>query len=1162
MESKLAFPNAPHAGFKSRSGYPSFAWGTLLWIAALLPSLAAPSLQWVTPQLLELTYSTSISSPEEVPRPLWLGVGENPNTPPPESFEVIAGGQALAVTRVGAVRRAAAARTDAWSAEIQSRVFLHLSSPVALGVPVTVHGPEVTNAIATLQETRPSRVIHVNPVGFSPAAAKRAFLGFWLGDLGELDLSAWINVPFEVRRELEGTVAFTGLLQSRSDRGFNAPAPYQQVLMADFSALTIPGRYIVQVPGLGRSLPFRIGPEIPAAAARTYALGLLHQRSGQDLVWPDTRFTRPADHTAPAEIPGGSHPTNPLLAASSSDYANNPRHTAPQLSNVTNSLYPFVRSGFVDVSGGHHDAGDYGKYAIDSAQLVHELAFAARYFPGAGGLDSLGIPESGDGVGDLWQMALWEARFLAKLQDTDGGFSFLVYPSARRYENDVMPENGDSQVLWPKNTAASAAATAALAEMAAAPGFAAAFPELALQFRNQALLGWSFLTNAIATHGRDGAYQKLTHYGDIFMHDDELCWAAAALFALTGDSQYEARLQEWLPDPASKSVRRWSWWRLYGGYGNAIRTLAFGGSGGDGAYRAVCHNEVLLGGMDQVHRATNDAYGLSFPVESKRFYAAGWFFGSAPAFDLMAALQASPTPSQEAALRAALWGNLSYEWGGNPVDRTFVTGWGGHFPLHPVSQQAQNDTHVLPPSGQMVGNLQTGMSWLNRYSTNLSRLTYPSDARTDALRYPLYDRFTDIFNTLTEFTIVEQGAGVAVTAGLLAMEGAPPANTGRGLGGLVTGFDPFWNLGETQLLSLGVDGVDLSEATVWWEWPEGWTRGGATLSLARPVASGFTIQAEAVLPDGRRAYGELTVPSINQAPRISVAATNLSLALPTSSLKLTATVVDDAYSGFPLSLAWTLVSGPGVVDFTDPARDTTYVSLREPGLYHLRLTVGDTEFTTEKDLFLTVTGTASAGTELGAGSQLVLYRFGTTASETANAPNLTLDGNASVGISAGYWGASGGRVLRTRDAGDQARVLLPDLLESNTAPALVVEARILARQFKAYSVGDLPVVSLRQNWDASLEVVDGKWNTSRRPSVKAGNAVLLTSTQWLNQLPLNTWLKVRMSYEPSTSLARLWVNDIQVSQATVTLNASRTNAFSLVVGNLDGDIDELAVWRP
>lgn len=224
--------------------------------------------------------------------------------------------------------------------------------------------------------------------------------------------------------------------------------------------------------------------------------------------------------------------------------------------------------------------------------------------------------------------------------------------------------------------------------------------------------------------------------------------------------------------------------------------------------------------LDRVNRATNDAYVLSFPVESKHFYAAGWFFGSVPAFDLMAALPASPTPSQAAALCATIWGNLSYEWGGNPVGRAFVTGWGIRVPLNPVNQQAQNDSHLPPPSGQMMGDLQSGMIWLNRYSTNLSRLTYPSDGRTDALRYPLYDRFTDLFNTLTEFTIVEQGVGVAVTAGLLAMEGNPPGNTGRGLGGWVTGAEPFWNLGETRPPTLGVYGIDLSDAVVWWEWPE------------------------------------------------------------------------------------------------------------------------------------------------------------------------------------------------------------------------------------------------------------------------------------------------------------------------------------------------------
>ena len=87
-------------------------------------------------------------------------------------------------------------------------------------------------------------------------------------------------------------------------------------------------------------------------------------------------------------------------------------------------------------------------------------------FNGAGDLDNLGLPESGDGIGDVLQIAKWEADFLAKMQDEDGGFYFLVYPKERLYENNVTPDQGDPQVVWPKNTAATAAATAALAQCA------------------------------------------------------------------------------------------------------------------------------------------------------------------------------------------------------------------------------------------------------------------------------------------------------------------------------------------------------------------------------------------------------------------------------------------------------------------------------------------------------------------------------------------------------------------------------------------------------------------------------------------------------------------------------------------------------------------------
>ena len=182
---------------------------------------------------------------------------------------------------------------------------------------------------------------------------------------------------------------------------------------------------------------------------------------------------------APAEVPdmsGKFDEVNAVLAKETADYQDNPRHTAPQLRNVAASLYPFVNHGPVDVHGGHHDAGDYSKYTINSASFIHHLVFAADVFPGVSELDNLGLPESGDGKSDILQEAKWEADFLARMQDADGGFYFLVYPRDREYENNVTPDHGDPQVVFPKTTAVTAAATAALAQCASSPAFQETIP--------------------------------------------------------------------------------------------------------------------------------------------------------------------------------------------------------------------------------------------------------------------------------------------------------------------------------------------------------------------------------------------------------------------------------------------------------------------------------------------------------------------------------------------------------------------------------------------------------------------------------------------------------------------------------------------------------------
>jgi hypothetical protein len=308
-----------------------------------------------------------------------------------------------------------------------------------------------------------------------------------------------------------------------------------------------------------------------------YALGIYHQRCGGANELPFTRFTHGPCHLAPAEVPdmsGKFDEVNAVLAKETADYRDNPRHTAPPLRDVAACLYPFVNYGPVDVHGGHHDAGDYSKYTINSAAFIHHLVFAADVFPGVSDLDNLGLPESGDGKSDILQEAKWEADFLARMQDADGGFYFLVYPRDREYENNVTPDHGDPQVVFPKTTAVTAAATAALAQCASSPAFKKQFPEAAALYLEKAKKGWAFLDRAIAKYGKDGAYQKITHYGNEFMHDDELAWAACELYLATGDPVFQQKLLEWL-HPADPAERRWGWWRLYDAYGCAIRSYAF-----------------------------------------------------------------------------------------------------------------------------------------------------------------------------------------------------------------------------------------------------------------------------------------------------------------------------------------------------------------------------------------------------------------------------------------------------------------------------------------------------------------------------------------------------------------------------------------------------------
>ncbi|HEY1173664.1 MAG TPA: glycoside hydrolase family 9 protein [Verrucomicrobiae bacterium] len=741
-----------------------------------LPIVGEHSLRIISPEMLELNLVTTKEINGQPKEWNFIDTSGKATLPQVDVFEVTANGAKINVTGVGFKRRVLYAPLRKRDLRIGNHLYLQLEKPLAEGQKIEVKssffGKEEKYA-AQNSLYRLSDAIHINQTGYHPAQSKKAMIGYYLGSLGEMKTSALKS--FKLLTADLKTEVYQGSLTNRLDYGFPFTS-YQQVVEADFSSFTNSGEYRLAVDGLGVSYPFFIHEGYPATLARTYALGLYHQRCGCSNTLPFTRFTHTACHLHPAEVPTASFTnTQKFLLQDSANATNNVRHTAPVMKDFAASLYPFVKQGQIDVSKGHHDAGDYSKYTINSAGLIHNLVFAADAFPGVGELDNLGIPESGDGLSDLLQEANWEAEFLAKLQDDDGGFYFLVYPRERRYEHNVLPEFGDKQIVWPKTTAATGAAVAALAQISSSPLFKKQFPEAAKIYLKKAEAGWAFLERAIEQHGKDGAYQKITHYGDDFMHDDELAWAACELYLATGDSKYQKKFMDWYrPDDAN--TRKWGWWRLYDGYGNAARSYAFAVKSGrlksqqtNPLMMTKCENEVAKAAEDQLQRYQQSAYGTSFPVETKRVRAAGWYFSSGAAFDLAVGMQISYPVNKDLRPKflEALLANFNYELGCNPVNVSFVTGLGFKPQQEIVHHYAQNDQRALPLSGIPIGNLQSGFGWLDFYKTELGALTYPLDGAAND-PFPIYDRWGDSFNVQAEFVVVNQARALAASAFLMA----------------------------------------------------------------------------------------------------------------------------------------------------------------------------------------------------------------------------------------------------------------------------------------------------------------------------------------------------------------------------------------------------------
>ena len=218
----------------------------------------------------------------------------------------------------------------------------------------------------------------------------------------------------------------------------------ERVQQIDFSSVTTKGKGWKLKVGADESYPFEIGDDI-YRRLKYDALSFFYlQRSGVEIKMPyagSPAYARPAGHVGDHSVP-----------------------CAPQ-AHCTYSL---------DVSGGWYDAGDHGKYVVNSAisvwTLQNQYEALSRFGSTAGdfGDGKLKIPEAGNGRPDLLDEARFNLEFMLKMQVPAGqpheGMAHQRIHGEKWSAIPTMPhEDNIKRFLHPVSTAATydLAATAA-----------------------------------------------------------------------------------------------------------------------------------------------------------------------------------------------------------------------------------------------------------------------------------------------------------------------------------------------------------------------------------------------------------------------------------------------------------------------------------------------------------------------------------------------------------------------------------------------------------------------------------------------------------------------------------------------------------------------------
>lgn len=376
-------------------------------------------------------------------------------------------------------------------------------------------------------------------------------------------------------------------------------------------------------------------------------------------------------------------------------YTHKPCHTEPSIF-LSDYLAGTPDPEGIDMTGGWHDAGDFGRYTSPGAVALAHLLYAYELFPKAL-QDTLNIPETGNGIPDILNECLYELNWLLKMQAPDGG----VYHKLTSFchADFVMPEDDHLQFLIFPVSSMSTADFAAVMALASRV-YARLKPDFSAKALEAARKAWDWLEKNPYTGFANPEGSNTGVYDDDCDLDERL-WASAELLRTDcanteACEQYRRRLMEYTDMVTAKTDFGWT-----DVSGFASLSLLFDPKHCGGSQLEERYRQALLTEADRLLAiADHSPYRLAMQPEDFIWGSNMVVCNRSMLFILCSLLTEG---EQARKYESAALEQLHYLLGRNALDISYVTGHGENAFKNPHNRSTFADGIELPMPGWVSG---------------------------------------------------------------------------------------------------------------------------------------------------------------------------------------------------------------------------------------------------------------------------------------------------------------------------------------------------------------------------------------------------------------------------------------------------------------------------